>query len=89
MPRAVYYLAYVRSKFGNELGKLIDGHRVERPLPHEWPEEYRTTKTHDKLGSLVEIDGFLAVEERLKALIVEIEPGVHDFRPLRITMPHG
>ena len=77
MPRAIYYRAFVRSKFGNELGKLIDGLRVERPLPHEWPEEYRTTKTHEKLGSLIEIDGFLAVEERLKALIEEIERGCY------------
>ena len=89
MPRASFYRSRVLWKFLYELGKLIDGLRVERPLPHEWPEEYRTAKTHDKLGALIEIDGFLAVEERLKALVEEIEPGVHDFRPIRITVPRG
>ncbi|MDZ4086060.1 MAG: hypothetical protein U1E69_04580 [Tabrizicola sp.] len=90
MPRASFYRSGVLRKFLYELGDLMpDGLRVERPLPHEWPEEYRTAKTHDKLGSLIEIDGFLAVDERLKALIEAIEPGVHDFRPIRITMPRG
>jgi hypothetical protein len=89
MPRASFYRSRVLWKFLYELGKLIDGLRVEGPLPHEWPEEYRTAKTHDKLGALIEIDGFLAVDERLKALVEEIEPGVHDFRPIRITMPRG
>jgi hypothetical protein len=90
MPRASYYHSRVLWKFLRELGSLTpDSLRVERPLPHEWPEEYRTAKTHDKLGSLIEIDGFLAVEDHLKALIEEIEPGLHDFRPIRITMPRG
>jgi hypothetical protein len=90
MPRASFYRSCVLRKFLYELGDLMpDGLRVERPLPHEWPEEYRTAKSHDKLGSLIEIDGFLAVDERLKALIEAIEPGVHEFRSIRISMPRG
>lgn len=29
------------------------------------------------------------MEERLKTLLEEMEPGVHDFRPVRIIMPRG
>ena len=35
MPRASFYRSRVLWKFLYELGKLIDGLRVERPLPHE------------------------------------------------------
>jgi hypothetical protein len=80
----------VGRKFRKELGSTrADMVPLELPLPHEWPGEYRTAKTHDKLGSLIEIDGLLAVDDRLKALIEEIEPGVYEFRPIRITMPRG
>jgi hypothetical protein len=90
LSRPASYRSHVGRKFREELGSTrADMVPLELPLPHEWPEEYRTAKTHEKLGALIEIDGFLAVEERLKALIEEIEPGVHDFRPIRITMPRG
>jgi hypothetical protein len=90
LSRPASYRSHVGRKFREELGSTrADMVPLELPLPHEWPEEYRTAKTHDKLGSLIEIDGLLAVDDRLKALIEEVEPGVHEFRQIRITMPRG
>ena len=85
------YANHIIRKFRDEPGsKFSDLVPVGPPLPHEWPEEFRTKKAHDNLGALIQLNsGFLAVDERLKTLIEELEPGVHDFRPIRITMPRG
>lgn len=63
------------------------GKRVE---DYEKPTEVRTRKTYKKLGSFIQLyQGLMAVDQKLKDLIEEIEPGVHQFWPIQITMPKG
>jgi hypothetical protein len=47
-------------------------------------------ETRKSLGSLLLMTGrLLAVDATLKEIIEGLEPGVHQFWPLRITMPKG
>ncbi|MCP4082583.1 MAG: hypothetical protein GY743_20320 [Planctomycetaceae bacterium] len=58
--------------------------------PHEWPDEWQAEKTYNNLGSLVKLAGGpIVVDEALKNLIERLEPGVHQFSPIKITMPKG
>lgn len=64
-----------------------------RPLEeNEWPSEYRLKKRYENLASIIEAGSatrrFL-VDETLKVLIERLEPGVHQFRPIALTMPKG
>ncbi len=85
------YVAHVNKKFGMEIGSITDKFvPIEPLLPHEWPDIYQTAETPKKLGAFIVTDGGLfLVEERLKALLDQMEPGIHDFRPVRIVMPRG
>lgn len=86
------YHVYAMEKFHSEPGSRSPYNflPIEAPLHHEWPDTYQTKRTQEKLGALLITEsGFLAVEERLKALIEALEPGVHDFRPIRIVTPRG
>jgi hypothetical protein len=86
------YYVHASEKFHLEPGSRSPHHflPIERPLRHEWPDTYQTEETPKKLGAfIVTVGGFFLVEERLKVLIEEIEPGIHDFRPVRIIMPRG
>ncbi|WP_170398489.1 hypothetical protein [Ruegeria arenilitoris] len=69
-------------KFIRELGWL---------KPQECPEEFAITHTRSKsFGSLIELGSQLpAADEDLKALIERLEPGIHQFWPIKITMPKG
>jgi len=56
----------------------------------EKPHEFKTVKTYKKLASFIKLnDGLLAVDEALRDIIEELEPGVHTFWPIEITMPRG
>jgi hypothetical protein len=56
--------------------------------PHECPQEYRLRETRKALGSLIELSASLiAVDTNLKDIIERLEPGVHQFWPIKITMP--
>lgn len=58
--------------------------------PHERPSEFRMMEARKSLGSLIALaDGLLAVDATLKEIIERLEPGVHQFWPLRITLPKG
>ena len=58
--------------------------------PHECPAEFRLRSAHKSLGSLVVLlNRLLAVDASLKETIERLEPGVHQFWPLRITVPKG
>ena len=63
--------------------------RDKGPLsPHECPQEYRLRETRKSLGSLIKLSERLpAVDGKLKDIIERLEPGVHQFWPIRITMP--
>ena len=85
------YVAHASKKFSKEIGSITDKFvPIEPLLPHEWPDTYQTAETPKKLGAFLVTDGgLIVVEERLKTLLEEMEPGVHDFRPVRIIMPRG
>ena len=58
---------------------------------HEWPTEFRTMVAKEKAGrlkSLLDMSGsgkWLVADQSLKELIERFEPGVHQFRPVRVT----
>lgn len=57
---------------------------------HEVPRSFDTDKNYSSLGSLIKLnDRILAVDEQLKAIIERLEPGLHQFFPIPITMPKG
>jgi hypothetical protein len=67
-------------------------HTTPEPLrPHECPREFKVEYTRVKsFGSLIHLPNRLvAVDEALKAIIERLEPGLHQFWPIRIIMPNG
>lgn len=86
------YCYYVAQKFKNELGTCIrQGDPPFTPVrPNEAPASFLTKKHHAELGALIKLESMiLAVDERLKDLIEQIEPGLHGLFPLEIHMPKG
>ena len=78
------YARRVTTKFHSEFGNPH-----EPPLtpikPHEWPLVFKLRKPHKRLGSLIEMPNrILAVDDALKAIIEELEPGVHQFNPIKV-----
>lgn len=61
------------------------------PIPPQIaPTHLHCAKSYKSLASLLITESrLLAVDGRLKAVIEELEPGVHQFWPIRITMPRG
>ena len=56
--------------------------------PHECPHEFRLRETRQSLGSLIKLSERLpAVDGNLKDIIERLEPSVHQFWPIKITMP--
>lgn len=81
------YAVYASEKFSTEIGTLSGGTLPLSPIePHEIPHTFRTEKSHSNLASLI-LSGYVAVDEQLKEIIERLEPGVHRFFPLQITMP--
>lgn len=66
-------------------------YKLEPPQPHECPREFAVERTRAKaFGSVVKLTkGLLAVDADLMEIIEGLEPGVHQFSPLTITMPSG
>lgn len=87
---AAGYVTAVSRKFYCEVGTIVD-HSVIKPMaPHEFPSEVLLRKNYATLGAWLELQlGIIAVDERLKALIEGLEPGVHRFWPLRLVKPSG
>jgi hypothetical protein len=90
LSHAGMYVSSVSLKYYSEVGSIVD-HKVIEPLaPHEFPTEVLLRKNYSTLGAWLELQlGVIAVEERLKALIEGLEPGVHRFWPLRLVKPNG
>ena len=58
--------------------------------PHQRPSEFKMEEARKSLGSLLLLTNrLLAVDASLKQAIERLEPGVHQFWPLRITLPKG
>lgn len=71
----------VSRKFSSNAGPLDE---------HEKPKELKTYASYSNLGSIISLkNGLLAVDETLKEIIESLEPGAHQFWPIRITMPKG
>jgi hypothetical protein len=85
------YKSYVSSKFANEIGtKIGEKPKLVALEPHEKPSWFETEKRYTSLGSIIETSNqLLAVDEALKTIIERLDPGVHDFWPMQITMPKG
>jgi len=69
-------------KFTRDMGPMA---------PYECPTEFAVKHNRVKsFGSLIKLsDRLLAVDEALRDLIEELEPGVHQFWPIKITLPKG
>lgn len=62
----------------------------KRVFDFEQPTVFRTRKAYKKLTSLIQLnDGLFAVSEDLMDIIEKLEPGIHQFWPIRIIMPKG
>jgi hypothetical protein len=86
------YVLYVGEKFRSELGSRYssDYPPVSSIEKHEVPECFETEKRYTSLGSLVKLTiRFLAVDDALKEIIEKLEPGKHQFFPIKILMPKG
>ena len=71
------------SKFSNKFAKDAGPLKL-----HECPTEFRTVVTYKSLGSFIKLTNrLMAVDEPLKEIIEALEPDVHQFWPIRITMP--
>lgn len=85
-----------RANFENwhvDYRKSISRRFIEQGDPiklHQWPSEFRLAKTYSDLGSLIEFhNGLLGVDQTLKDMIEELECSLHQFSPIKITMPNG
>jgi hypothetical protein len=89
---AHFYPGYVSGKFISEIGTKCG---IDRPPftpiePHEPPLFFETCKTYSSLGSLIMLNSrIIAVDDALKDIIEQMEPGVHGFYPIEIRMPKG
>jgi hypothetical protein len=88
------YSLDVSEKFHSELG-VRRGEDGSYPpyspiLPHEWPKEYVQERIYKTEAALVEYPNRMyAVTEPLRAIIERLEPGVHQFNPIRVILPKG
>jgi len=72
-------LTKISAKFTRDLGPLSDP---------ECPKEFKAVKVYKSLGALIQLNNrMLAVERSFKDLLEELEPGTHQFWPVKITLP--
>lgn len=90
---ALYRYGYfVAQKFKTEIGTQPSGDLppVTPVLEHEAPKTFNTKKACKKLGDLIMLNSrILAVSEKLRSIIEDIEPGVHQFFPISIVQPRS
>lgn len=86
----VRYHSYVGAKFREECGSndIVELPPITPIQPHEQPKWFETVKTYSSLGSLIILnDRLWASDEIFKDIIERLDPGVHQFFPIQITMP--
>jgi hypothetical protein len=84
------YVIFVVEKFQLELGSKYypDKPATTKIQSHESPECFKCKKRYDSLGSIIHLNSrFIAVDEAMKAIIGKLEPGKHQFFPIKIIMP--
>jgi hypothetical protein len=89
---ALSYMGYAGEKFIREVGTSVrpDDLPFSPIEPQESPKSFTTVKKYTSLGSLIKLnDRILAVDDRLKAIIERLEPGMHQFFPIDLLMPRG
>lgn len=90
-PAFTDYKYDVSAKFRTELGLSLWRTVPLLPVqPHEWPAEYVYEKVYKRRAALVELPSRMyAVEDGLREVIERLEPGVHQFHPIRMILPEG
>ncbi|MGH1330268.1 MAG: imm11 family protein [Paracoccaceae bacterium] len=86
------YAFNVVQRFNNITQHEIDHPRAMKPLrDFELPTKFAIKFENSKeFGSLIELtDRLLAVDEPLRAVIEDLEPGVHQFWPIEIAQADG
>lgn len=85
------YMLDVTEKFHEEIGVPRPHEPALLPiLPHEWPKDYVFEKLYKRPASLMKLSNRMyVVEERLRDVIEGLEPGVHQFHPVRMELPAG
>jgi hypothetical protein len=85
------YMHYAAMKFIYEQGRKFPDKPALGPIEdHEWPPEFRVRILPKNLGSLIKLgDRILAVDDTLKEIINRLEPGVHQFSPIKTTSNNG
>lgn len=84
------YRLHVSQCFTFEHGTMHGEQRVFRPVAeHEWPGEFQMRRRYKKLGALIKsVNTLLLVEKRFKDILERLEPGVHQFSPVKLTLPN-
>ncbi len=58
--------------------------------PHEWPTEYVYERTYKRRAAMMKgPNRMFLVTEPLRDIIEALEPGVHQFKPIRAVSPKG
>jgi hypothetical protein len=86
------YMIFVGEKFRSELGRkyYLDKPATTKIQSHEPPECFKSKKRYDSLGSIIKLTNrLISFDETLKAIIEKLEPGKHQFFPIKIIMPKG
>lgn len=75
------YVSNVSRKFTMDRGEIFD---------HDWPVHFATKRSHKKIGDILKVnEQVLLVSETMKDLIESLEPGRHQFRPIKMTTKGG
>jgi hypothetical protein len=87
--RVSSYLLHVSQCFTFEHGTMHGEQRVFRPVAeNEWPREFRMKRRYQELGALIKsVNLLLLVNKGFKDIVEELEPNVHQFRPIKLTLP--
>lgn len=85
------YAYDVSEKFHAEQGVRRPHHPPLDPVqPHEWPAEYVYKRAYKRDAAIVKFPNrSYAVTEPLRNIIERLEPGVHQFNPIRVLLPKG
>ncbi len=85
------YTFHVSEKFHSVIG---DRSRHDPPLlpiqPHEWPAEYVYKRPYKRQAAMIQgPNRMFFVSDPLRDIIERLDPGVHQFNPIRVILPKG
>jgi hypothetical protein len=85
---AIEYTGYVFDRLRYGTSCYLYGQPFRTLKPHEVPKSFDLAKTYKTLGAMIELnDLIVAVDNYLKDLMEEMEPGIHGFIPIPILTP--